>query len=69
MRNEEIDQLYLELRRKKLTYSQLSQSMSCSVSLLSKFFKHECSMSEDKVKKLKHLITTAKEYQWRKVEV
>jgi hypothetical protein len=69
MTRNEIDQLYLEKKRKGLTNKSLSLVIGCSEALLSHYFNHRCNLSPEKENKLKKLINQAKEYRYMKVEV
>jgi len=69
VKREEIDQLFLEKKRKGLSNKQLAESIGCSESLLSLFFNHKCNLSKEKEIKLKKIINQAKEYRWMKIEI
>lgn len=50
-------ELYLILRRRKrISQIELAKVLNCSQSLISRFEKNECEMSEDKIKKYKQYI-------------
>lgn len=50
-------EIYLILRRrKKISQMELSQILDCSQSLISRFEKDECTMSDDKIMKYKRYI-------------
>ena len=62
MTRDEILQLFVEKKKKRLTNKQLADSIGCSPSLISHFFNFECNLSEEKEIKLKRIIRDAKEY-------
>ena len=50
-------ELYLiKRRRKKISQSDLSKELQCSQSLISRYEKDECEMSDYKIKKYKEII-------------
>lgn len=50
-------ELYLILRRrKKISQNELAKVLNCSQSLISRYEKNECEMSEDKIKRYKQYI-------------
>ena len=50
-------ELYLILRRrKKISQIELAKVLNCSQSLISRYEKNECEMSEDKIKRYKQYI-------------
>lgn len=50
-------ELYLILRRrKKISQIELAKVLNCSQSLISRYEKNECEMSDDKIKKYKQYI-------------
>lgn len=50
-------ELYLILRRrKKISQIELAKVLNCSQSLISRFEKNECEMSDDKIKRYKQYI-------------
>jgi hypothetical protein len=65
----EIDQLFLEKKRKGITNKSLSQIIGCSEGLISSFFNHRCNLSFEKELFVKKLIQQAKEYRYLKVEI
>lgn len=69
MKRNEIDLLYLQKKKKGLTNKNLAAMIGCSESLLSKFFNHQCSLSQENLNKLTSEINNAKEFVWKRVEV
>lgn len=50
-------ELYLILRRRKgISQIELARVLNCSQSLISRFEKNKCEMSDDKIKKYKQYI-------------
>lgn len=50
-------ELYLILRRRKgISQIELARVLNCSQSLISRYEKNECEMSEDKIKRYKQYI-------------
>jgi transcriptional regulator with XRE-family HTH domain len=69
MTHEEINNLYMKKRKKKLSNKSIADAVGCSPSLISHFFNFQCNLSPEKEMKLKQIINQAKEYRWMKVEV
>ncbi|WP_273129971.1 hypothetical protein [Bacillus weihaiensis] len=62
MTRDEILQLFVEKKKKRLTNKMLADSIGCSASLISHFFNFQCNLSEQKEIELKRIIRDAKEY-------
>ncbi|MEH7381780.1 hypothetical protein V7138_15060 [Bacillus sp. JJ1533] len=62
MTRNEINQLYMDKRRKGLSNKKIAQAIGCSPSLISQFFNFQCGLSSEKEMKLRQIIDTAKEY-------
>ncbi|GGL55759.1 helix-turn-helix domain-containing protein [Sporolactobacillus putidus] len=69
MKHEEIDQLYMKKRRKKITNNQCAEACGCTASMISYYFNHKHKMSEPKQDKLKKFIEEYPEYAIFKVAV
>lgn len=52
------EEYLLKRRRKGIKQSELATELNCSQSLISRYEKNECTMSEDKIERYKQYIDT-----------
>jgi transcriptional regulator with XRE-family HTH domain len=69
MTKNEIIELLGEMRRKEIRAKQLAEQIGCSQALLSQFFNFKANLSPDKQRKLKQLVSQAREFEYRKTYI